>query len=277
MSIFNEFLSIIDYICEKIEIPCIKTIHIPKNKTSAKLADKSKFGAIFLEDGTVGIVFLRLIDNFPEDLRRMIIKQYINSNPHEILLKIDPKDEILKTIGFGIINAISQYYFKKVKFKFDFSSDGIEELKLNPGDHVGMIGFFPPLVKKIEELKIPLTIIEKKKQMIKKTSNWEVSLNPSKLKSCNKILCTSTTVLNDTIDEILIHTNNAEKFAMIGPTAGFIPDPLFNRKIDLIGGTHVKNSNLFLELLNQNERWSHAIQKYCIYKENYTYVKDTLR
>ena len=69
-----------------------------------------------------------------------------------------------------------------------------------------------------------LIVIEKKANLVQKTNNWEVTLDPAQLEKCNKVLITSTTILNESIDDILKFCSQAEKISIIGPTAGFFPD-----------------------------------------------------
>lgn len=197
-------------------------------------------------------------------------------SPLDLVEFFKSEDIFLRTIGFGVINAASQHVFNKVNFQLDFTTDSLGLLNLNSNDHVGMVGFFPPLVKQIQDLKIPLVIIEKKEQLVKKTDQWEVTLDPSALKKCNKVLCTSTTVLNESIDDILRNCSHAEKISIIGPTAGFIPDPLFTRGVDVIGGAHVENPKLFMELIKNGKQWGASTKKYCINKELYTDYTDLL-
>lgn len=190
-------------------------------------------------------------------------------NPIDLAKEFKSSNNFQKTLGLGAINAISQHVFRKSNFSFDFTTDSFGLLDLTRADKLGMVGFFPPLVKKIEEMGIPLIVIEKVIRFVKKTDIWEITLDPSRLKECNKVLCTATTILNNSIDEILYYCSRAEKISIIGPTAGFIPDPLFNRGVDVVGSTFISDSKLFLELIRQNRRWSPATKKYCIIRKKY--------
>lgn len=91
------------------------------------------------------------------------------------------------------------------------------------------------------------------------------------------MLITSTTVLNETIDEILDYCSNTEKISMIGPTAGFLPDPLFKRGIDIIGGTHLIDSKLLIHSIINNIKWSGSVKKYIIKRTNYIGYKNILK
>ena len=49
--------------------------------------------------------------------------------------------------------------------------------------------------------------------------NAAVSLDPARLRPCNKVLCTSTTILNNSLDEILSYCAPQAFVSIIGPTA----------------------------------------------------------
>jgi uncharacterized protein (DUF4213/DUF364 family) len=114
-----------------------------------------------------------------------------------------------------------------------------------------------------------LIVVELKEDLSKKYSNWEITLNTSKLMECNKVLCTSTTLINNTLDNVLNFTRDAETFALIGPTAGFLPDPIFQKQIDIIGGSLVCDSELFFNRITQGVRWGESVLKFVIRKEDY--------
>ena len=277
MSIASDFLKIIEQISQKITIPFIKDVYIPpinpKNKDHSKL---SNFGAIMLEDGAIGIFFVSLSPDIKKIGENVDLSQYTGMNPIILAKKFGSLDSFEKTLGLGAINAISQHIFKKSDYLFDFTSDPLGLLNLNKFDKPGMVGFFPPLVKLIQEMALELIIVEKKTQLVKKTANWEVTLDLNRLVDCNKILITSTTVLNESIDEVLKYCSKAEKISIIGPTAGFFPDPLFLRGIDIVGGTYIHNSKLFMELISENKRWGPSTKKYCIQKKNYPGISSLL-
>jgi uncharacterized protein (DUF4213/DUF364 family) len=144
-----------------------------------------------------------------------------------------------------------------------------------------MVGFFPPLVKLIEKIGSKLIIIEKKEVLIQKAKNWLVTLDTSKLKDCklkdcNKILITGTTVLNETLDEVLDYCTNVEKVSVIGPTTSFLPDPLFKRGIDVIGGIYITNPNLLTQAILKSIRWDNSVRKYTIERNKYPGYKDLI-
>ena len=132
-----------------------------------------------------------------------------------------------------------------------------------------MVGFFPPLVRRLVERGIDLTVIEKQEKFATAEEGCRVSFDPADLERCNKVLCTASTLLNKSIEEILAHCDPAARVAVIGPTAGCLPDPLFERGVDILGGSVVRNPALLMERLRKGEEWGESVGKYCIRRADY--------
>ena len=270
MTITSDYLEIIQKISKKIILPSIQDVFFPKINTKKEFTSKkTNFGAIRLTDGSIGVVYLGLSPEVKELGSNMDKSEFVNKNPIDLAQKFGSSNNFEKTLGLGAINAISQYIFKHSNFPFDITTDSLGLLNITPGDCPGMVGFFQPLISHLKKMGIKVIIIEKKERLVKKTENWEVTLDPSRLSECNKILITSTTVLNESIDEILKFCSQAEKISMIGPTAGFLPDPLFKRGLNIVGGSFISNSNLFMDLIQKQERWGPSTKKYCIQQNSY--------
>jgi uncharacterized protein (DUF4213/DUF364 family) len=75
--------------------------------------------------------------------------------------------------------------------------------------------------------------------------------------------------LNNSLDEILTHCSPDACVSIIGPSAGYFPDPLFARGVDVVAGRVVKNGAQFLQLLAEKKRWGDATQRTCFKKETY--------
>jgi uncharacterized protein (DUF4213/DUF364 family) len=83
------------------------------------------------------------------------------------------------------------------------------------------------------------------------------------------VLCTGTTVLNNSLDNILANLSPGTFVSVVGPTVGYFPDPLFARGVDVVGGRVVTNSGEFLQRLVQKKRWTDSTQKTCFQKKTY--------
>ena len=88
-----------------------------------------------------------------------------------------------------------------------------------------------------------LTVLELRADLAGAHPGFEVTLDPAALRTCDKVLMTSTVLLNDSLDAVLAQCRQARAVAMIGPGAGCLPEPLFARGITALGGTVLSNSS----------------------------------
>ena len=100
--------------------------------------------------------------------------------------------------------------------------------------------------------------------------------NINRVKDCDRVLITGSTLINHTLDEVIENCSRDAQTALIGPTASCLPDPLFERGIDVIGSTTVTDSKLLAQLLETGEPWGGATSKYCISRENYPGIENLL-
>ena len=96
-----------------------------------------------------------------------------------------------------------------------------------------------------------------------------MTLDPSALASCEKVVSTCTVMLNDTLDGVLTACRNARHFAIIGPTAGCVPDPLFSRGVDTLGGRRVVDAEGFRDAFCRGKKWGAFAIKYVIARQDY--------
>ncbi len=229
----------------------------------------SQFMAIGLESEVAGISFVLLPDGKKDQYNAVKPPDFIGKDPIGFALEFGNKDPIKEMISLAAINAICQHVMRETNFVVESTVDSLGLLSVSAGDRIGMVGLFFGLVKTIKNAGAELVVVEKQAQLIKKFPNLQITTDVTKLKSCNKILCISTTILNNSLDEILTHCSPDAFISIIGPTAGYFPDPLFARGVDVVGGRVVKNGAQFLQLLAEGKHWADATQKTCFERETY--------
>lgn len=228
---------------------------------------QNHFGVIILQNNCAGLIYTALSHEFEKASEQLNQDTFIGSDAVHLLKSLigHRRTALEEMVCMGLVNALSDTIMEhQTPDPRNYEMDSLESLDLQTSDHVGMVGFFPPVVKKIKEKKIPLTIIEKKEDLLQTSPYWQVTLDPKELTACNKVIITATTVLNNSLDDILSYCGDAALRILIGPTAGFLPDPLFARNIDVIGGSIVKDPYQLIERLEKDEKWGDSVNKYCI-------------
>ena len=268
MTLKDEFRKMTKALAERFRVPPIADVYFPPFRKGGQPKD-AQFMALCLEGGATGIGYVLLPDERMEAYTALEPTDFKGRDPQGFALEFGFQDPVKEMIGLAAVNAICQHVMRETRFPVDTVSDPLGLLSVVAGDRVGMVGLFLPLTKTIRKVGAELVIIEKKEPLIEKYPDLPITTDPSKLATCDKVLCTSTTLLNNSLEEILLHCSPGAFVSVIGPTAGYFPDPLFARGVDVVGGRVVRDGPLFLERLAQRKRWGDATDLTCFQKATY--------
>ncbi len=263
----TELLQLCESAARNFNLPLIKKVFMPEPRPSP---DKdSEFGIVVLEDGSSGLYYAWMGEAQNGMNERYVGKNFVGLNPLELTKYFNSEHEADRSLGLAAINAISQFVFRQSNQPLPSAGNSMGELKVEPCDHIGMVGYFPSLVKRLREQGIQVTVIEKKSHFVQTDDLVNVTLDVSELSSCNKVLSTASTMLNNSIDEILASTRTAETVVVVGPTAGFFPDPLFKRGVSALGGSELIDADLAILRLSNEQGLGDTARKYLLKKKDY--------
>lgn len=265
MGVANDYLEMMEAIAEELPLPPVKAIHIAPYSPSVEKSNK--FGAMVLADGTVGLSYTALDDVGTTLQAPARTETLIGVTPLKTA-RLYSRDSLWeRCLGMAAVNAISQFVLEKSGHTLAAMGKTVDQLALATGDHVGMVGFFPPLVEQIRSLGLSLTVVELDRQWLQSADNFEVTLDPRRLQGCNKIICTGTALINQSIDAVLGHCTDAQQVVVVGPTCGCLPDPLFARGVSAVGGSAVPNADAFLARWDAREHWRDTTRRYVLRNE----------
>lgn len=259
MSIASDFLDILHRCNERSPFPAVRALHLPPPGAEGKTAE---FCAVELDDGALGLSYVLLGDTLAE--LHAGAPGLAGKSALEVAGWYAEGTGAQRTLGFATVNALTRSLFDRAGFVPPPSADSLGQLDPTPGDRIGMIGFFGPLVERIVAAGARLTVVELRPDLAGDREGWRVTLDPAELADCNKVLATSTLLLNDTLDGILAHCRSAQTLAMIGPGAACLPDPLFARGITLLGGSWITDRAGFLAALGAGTSWSGYARKFAL-------------
>ena len=268
MSIMTEMRDMALGLASRFQIPKIAGIVFPPFYEGGQTKD-CEFMALALEGGAGGVSYLLLPDSRAEEYRSLSPQSFIGIHPEQYVEGVASGDPIKNMLGLACINAICQHVMRISDRVPDAAIDSLGLMNIEDGDRVGMVGFFPPLLKYMQNRNAELIIVEKSQQLVERYPKLHVTLDVTELNACNKVLCTSTTLLNDTLDDVLQECTTAQHISVLGPTAGFFPDPLFARGVHVLGGRFVNDGMLLLKLIEERKRWGDATQKLCFKASDY--------
>jgi uncharacterized protein (DUF4213/DUF364 family) len=254
-------------------LPPVRRVYIPEPDPERQYTE---FGVVMLDDGSAGLYYAWMGASQTGMSEKFHERDFAGKSPLDLAALYDSEDEAERSIGLAAINAITQHVFRRSAFALSAAGDSTGALEFSPQDHVGMVGYFPSLVDRLRRRGIRLTVIEKKSKFIESGGLVNVTLDADRLDSCNKIILTAATMLNDTIDSMLDLAAGAAQIVMIGPTAGFFPDPLFSKRVTAVGGTRIVLPGELIERLAAGVGMGDAASKYLIEKDYYPGARDLL-
>lgn len=263
-----EFKKMIENLASQYEIPPVSILFFPRFQKGGQPKD-AQFMAMVLNGGACGISYVLLPDEKAAHYNSLKPDDYAGQNPRDLAFDFGGEDPVKEMISLAAINAICQHVMKKTGFKTESVTDSLGLLSISKEDSIGMVGLFHGPVKDIRDAGAQLVVVEKNEDLIKQYPELPITLDTGRLKTCNKVLCTSTTVLNNSLDDILDHCSPDAFVSIVGPTAGYFPDPLFARGVDVVGGRVVRNGERFLDLISRGKHWGDTTFMTCFRKETY--------
>ncbi|HEX7157115.1 MAG TPA: DUF364 domain-containing protein [Burkholderiaceae bacterium] len=261
MSIAAELVAALEARFERDAAPAVRALHLPPPGAVGKAGE---FCALELADGALGLTFV-LLDGLLERLPGLRLGPLEGADALSVARWArEAADDARRTLGFAAINALTRTLFDRAGYVPPAARDSFGGLAPGQGDHVGMIGLFPSLVGPLLATGARLTVVELRPDVAGDREGYRITLDAGELAHCNKVLSTSSVLLNGTLDRMLELCRHASRFDLIGPGAGCLPGPLFRRGVTAIGGTWIEDREGLKTALLRGSNWGGCVRKFVI-------------
>lgn len=267
MSFADDYLAQLERFAARGPLPRIRALHLPPAQANAD--NRGEFCAVELDDGALGLSYVLLDDTLARLHDAAHPAALAGADALEVARRYVGGTGIDKTIGFATANALTRCLYDRAGFRPDNSADSIGQLQPQAGESIGMIGLFMPLLGRILDSGAKLTVVELKAELAGEHAGYRVTTDAAELAGCTKVISTSTLLLNDTLDRMLASCRDARSIAMIGPSAGCLPDALFARGVTLVGGSWVTDRAAFIDALKSGASRTANAEKYALTQDNY--------
>ena len=158
-------------------------------------------------------------------------------------------------IRLATLNALSVPFFEDGSYRVDTSGDVSRFPELFRDRRVCMVGAIIPLLKRLKKLgAAEVAIIDRKQETQAEAKAGYGAFVPPEhtaetLARCTTAVFTGAAIANGTIEQLLHLVPEDAAIAIVGPTAGFVPEPLFQRNVAMVGTVVVTDSNSALDVL----------------------------
>ena len=188
------------------------------------------YTAVVTSDGGIGMAY-----TYYEDKKSCMAlnetPEYEGRPAAALLEKIKGEQPLERSMALALVNALNHENALKLPQDKD-NSILFKEFRLEPGTNVAMVGYFGPLVKRLEKDKVPLEILDVSRGLGKRNDFY------TKLNSwADVLLLTSTSILNNTTEEILSHLHENVKTALLGPSTPMVARAFAHLPVHMLAGT----------------------------------------
>ena len=173
----------------------------------------------------------------------------------EILGWVNEKPSLKKIIGIATLNAVSQHILQIENPYRELESDLFEFLKISQNTRIIFIGNIKPLVKTVRKFTELITIVDDNLFLKKELNNIPVKksineLNKEEIRA-NIIFCSGSSLIIDSLEDIIHSFQKNNFFIVLGPTVSFLPDILFDYGVDIVGGIKIIDTKSTIQVLQE--------------------------
>ncbi len=188
------------------------------------------YTAVTTSDGGIGLSYTY----FGDKKSCMVLNAPIDYEARpatRLLKKIKSDNTVERSMALALINALN--YEAALALPEDTDNNIMyDKLEIGTDSKIAMVGFFGPLVRNFQEKKIPLEILDesrglgRRKEFYQKLGNW-----------ADILLLTSTSILNQTTEDILANVSDKVKTVMLGPSTPMVATAFEHLPVHMLAGT----------------------------------------
>jgi hypothetical protein len=208
--------------------------HAMQAKADGKLLETLSIGLGYTcactSDGGVGVAFTPR----PDAAGCSVLdadEDYEGRAASESLALLGAGDPLHRAVGLAVANALNHAEAKDMPEDRD-NSVLFDALKIGPGSRVAMVGYFTPLIRRLKERGAELEVVDRGRGLgdedafKEKLGSW-----------AQAVIMTSTSIINNTLEELLACVSGRTRVALLGPSTPLEPEAFAGLPVHVLAGT----------------------------------------
>ena len=162
---------------------------------------------------------------------------------------------IRRAVGIATINALADCCWRRRPYpdvELRQGIDAFDATDIRPGDNVVVVGAFVPFLKELKRRGHSFVVLEQDPATLKPDELpffRPAEQAPKILPRADVVLITGSTLVNNTLEQLLALTRREARVTVVGPTVGMLPDAFLDRGADVLGCVRITEPDAFLDLL----------------------------
>ena len=188
------------------------------------------YTAVTLSDGGIGLSYT----HFEDKQSCMLLNQHIDYEKKpaiKLLEKIKSDHPVERSMALALVNALN--YKVALGFPEDKKNQIMfDHFKIGKESRIAMVGFIGPLMEVLKQKNASVEVLDTSRGMGQKEAFYE------RLESWADVLfLTSTSILNNTTEDILQKVSQKVKTVMLGPSTPMVADAFKHLPVHMLAGT----------------------------------------
>ena len=162
---------------------------------------------------------------------------------------------IRRAVGIAAVNALAEVCWQRQPHpgvELRHGIDAFDATDIRPGDKVVVVGAFVPFLKELKRRGQDYLVLEQDPATLKADELpffRPAELAAQILPDADVVLITGSTLVNNTLEDLLALTRPDARVTVVGPTVGMLPDAFLARGADVLGCVRITEPDEFLDLL----------------------------
>ena len=170
-----------------------------------------------------------------------------------------------RAVGIAAMNALADtcwHHRPHPETELRLGIDAFDATEIRAGDTVVVVGAFVPFLRELKRRRQPFLVLEQDPATLKpeelpffRPAEQAATVVPE----ADVLLITGTTLINDTLEELLALAKQAARVTMVGPTVSLMPDAFLRRGADILGTVRITDPDAFLDMLAEGGSGYHFL------------------
>jgi uncharacterized protein (DUF4213/DUF364 family) len=199
------------------------------------------------------------------ETRRVTFRRLAGRPAAELMHEALAENGLAMAVGIATLNALAELCWRRrahPDVALLAGADAFDATEVRPNERVVLVGAFIPFLKELKRRRQPYLVLERGSAMLKpeelafyRPAEQAAEVVPE----ADVLLITGSTLLTDTLEDLLALARPDARVTVLGPTVGMLPDAFLARGADILGSVRITEPDAFLDLLAEGGSAPHFL------------------
>jgi uncharacterized protein len=201
----------------------------------------------------------------PISAHRVQFRRLAGRPAAELMREALSENGLSRAVGIATLNALADLCWQRrphPEVELLPNADAFEASQCHAGERVVLVGAFIPFLKELKRRGLSYLVLERGTAMLKpeelpfyRPAEQAADVVPA----ADVLLVTGSTLLTDTLEDLLVLARPTARVTVVGPTVGMLPDAFLARGASILGSVRITDPDAFLDLIAEGGSAPHFL------------------